>query len=510
MRFYFFILTILFLSAVNLKAEKTYLIGKVPNYKSLNQEIYMGKSMQVSFYNLIWQEEIESGIIQNDGTFQITFDLPFTQDIYIKSGAGQYIAYLASPGETIELNLEYQLTYQKYQGIPSPFYLPKFEDAFVGKSKIKQDKFFSFYYEWIIKKKIANQIVSEDRDFEKQIESINVKLNTYFKGKHYQKELYNWGYSHLFFSILRQNLDKKKKIDLKNLQYPSFENLISREFSFGLNRISNSVDVTFFEKYAESMNAKITKAILFDNTLSLTKKEKDLMQSFNPELQLSKEDSVIMKKLTSKIRNSDYLTEFRDSLFFHYKTKNLIEELPGNIADIIIAQQIIENLYPKKRCEYINEKSVKDFTISIIDKRETKPTLNIQDYLFPENRLISGIIENNKGKAIYVDIWATWCGGCRAEFPKYKEIIDKYGSKIKFVLLCVSSPEKTYLNVLNSLDFIADHYFVSSEQYEELRVNYKVSSLPHYIFIKPNGAVINKTYRPSNKTELFKLFDEVK
>lgn len=505
-----FTVLILFLIVFNVKAEKTYIIGKIPNYTSLDKDVYFSNSLQVSYYNLIWREEIESAIIENDGSFQISFDLSFSQDIYIKSGTGQYIAYLATLGEKIEINLEYELTNQKFQGLPSPFYLPKFKNAFVGKSKLKQNKFYEFYYGWIINGRIADQIISEKGNFEEQIELLKIKLNTYFEENPNQKDLYNWGYKSLFYSILMQNLDNEKKIDLKNLEYPSSKGVSSRAFLFGLNRISNSANATFFKKYAESMNTEVMKAILFDSTLNLTKKEKDLIQSFNPEQQLSEKDSSIMKRLSRKIGSSDYLTEFQDSLFFHFKSKNLIEELPRNIADILIAQQIIENLYPQKKCEYLNEKLIKNFTISIIEKRETKPNLNIHDYLFPENELISGIIENNKGKAIYVDIWATWCGGCRAEFPRYKEIIDKYGNEVKFVFLCVSSPEKTYLKVLNSLDFKAEHYFVSAKQYEELKVNYEVSSLPHYIFIKQNGTVINKTYRPSDKTELFKLFDEVK
>lgn len=505
----FTILT-LFLLAFNAKAEKTIIIGKISDYTSLDKNVYFSTSLQVSYYNTIWQEEIESAIIENDGSFQISFDLPFTQDIHIKSGTGNYIAYLATPGEKIELNLEYELTNQRYQGLPSPFYLPNFENAFVGKSKLKQDKFYKFYYDWIIKERIADQIVSENESIENQIEGLKERLNSYFQENPDLKDLYNWGYNDLFYSILMQNLDKGQNIDLKNLQYPSCIKVMSRQFSWGLNRISNSANVTFFKEYGEILNAKIKEAVLSDQTLQLSKKEKELIQSIDPELNLSEEDSLIMIQLAKKITSSDNLTDFQDSLLFHYKVKKLINELPVNIADIIIAQQIVDNTYPRKRCEYINEKVIKDFTISMIYEKETKPILKIEDYLFPENELISGIIEKNKGKAIYVDIWATWCGGCRAEFPKYKEIIDKYGNSVKFVFLCVSSPEKTYLNVLNSLNFNAEHYFVSSEQYEELKINYEVSSLPHYAFIKPDGTVINKTYRPSDKTELFRMFDDLK
>lgn len=49
-----FILGILFLVSVNLKAIETYPIRKVPNCNNRDQGDYMAKSMRVSYYNLFW------------------------------------------------------------------------------------------------------------------------------------------------------------------------------------------------------------------------------------------------------------------------------------------------------------------------------------------------------------------------------------------------------------------------------------------------------------------------
>jgi len=100
-------LIILNLVIIKSKAELTYVIGKVPNYNNLDQNVYMGRSISVCYYNLIWVEEIESGLIQQNGDFKVIFELPFAQDIYIKSGVGMYIASLVNPGDTIQLELEY-------------------------------------------------------------------------------------------------------------------------------------------------------------------------------------------------------------------------------------------------------------------------------------------------------------------------------------------------------------------------------------------------------------------
>ena len=155
------------------------------------------------------------------------------------------------------------------------------------------------------------------------------------------------------------------------------------------------------------------------------------------------------------------------------------------------------------------DKEIRNYAIKKIMKRtNSRQKLNIADYTFSQNKVISNLMKKNEGKAIYVDIWATWCGPCRSEFDHYPGIIEQYGDDIKFVFLCVKSPQKTYLNVLANLEFNASHYFLSAGQTEELFVNYNIQGLPHYLFIKPDGTVLNDTYRPSNDRQINDLFTE--
>ena len=41
-----------------------------------------------------------------------------------------------------------------------------------------------------------------------------------------------------------------------------------------------------------------------------------------------------------------------------------------------------------------------------------------------------------KGKYVYIDVWATWCGPCRAEIPHLKKLEEHFhGKNIEFVIL---------------------------------------------------------------------------
>ena len=39
------------------------------------------------------------------------------------------------------------------------------------------------------------------------------------------------------------------------------------------------------------------------------------------------------------------------------------------------------------------------------------------------------VLERMRGKVVYVDFWASWCGPCRRSFPWMNEMQQKYGEQ---------------------------------------------------------------------------------
>lgn len=117
-----------------------------------------------------------------------------------------------------------------------------------------------------------------------------------------------------------------------------------------------------------------------------------------------------------------------------------------------------------------------------------------------------------KGKYVYIDLWATWCGPCKAEIPHMKKIEEDYhGKNIVFISLSLDAPKdiqkwKDYVKKeqLKGIQIMADNAFKS-----DVAKNYDVNAIPRFLLFDTKGNIINAdALRPSNpelRTQLDKL-----
>jgi len=108
-------------------------------------------------------------------------------------------------------------------------------------------------------------------------------------------------------------------------------------------------------------------------------------------------------------------------------------------------------------------------------------------------QIMDSIMLSNKGKVVYLDCWATWCGPCKSEMPKSKELMEKMkGKDIAFVYLCLDSEEKIWKASLAELQLEGQHYFLTKEQSTDIRKVFQVNGIPHYFLINKQGTIIEK------------------
>lgn len=121
-------------------------------------------------------------------------------------------------------------------------------------------------------------------------------------------------------------------------------------------------------------------------------------------------------------------------------------------------------------------------------------------YVNIDNKKVS--LKDLRGKYVYIDVWATWCGPCKAEIPHLQKVEkDYHGKKIHFVSLSVDrqadKPKwEKYVkdNKLGGIQVIADKDFDS-----EFIKKYNIASIPRFILIDPNGKIVSgDALRPSD------------
>lgn len=107
-----------------------------------------------------------------------------------------------------------------------------------------------------------------------------------------------------------------------------------------------------------------------------------------------------------------------------------------------------------------------------------------------------------KGKYVYIDVWATWCGPCRAEIPSLQKVEEQFhGKNIEFVSISVDTDKdfekwKTFVTEkqLGGTQLFADKNWKSS-----FIEGFNINSIPRFLLISPEGIVIDSNAsRPSD------------
>lgn len=111
-------------------------------------------------------------------------------------------------------------------------------------------------------------------------------------------------------------------------------------------------------------------------------------------------------------------------------------------------------------------------------------------------------LEEFKGKYVYIDVWATWCGPCRAEIPFLQKVEEKYkGKNIEFISLSIDEAKdhEKWKKMVTDKQLGGVQVFADNNWNSAFVTAYGINSIPRFILIDPKGNVVDAdAKRPSD------------
>ena len=117
------------------------------------------------------------------------------------------------------------------------------------------------------------------------------------------------------------------------------------------------------------------------------------------------------------------------------------------------------------------------------------------------------IIDQHKGKVIYVDFWASWCKPCRESMAFATKLRNEYVNKnIVFIYLALNEQKKLWKDAIPQLGLNTNcyNYFIINPKNASIIKDLKVKTIPRYMVFNKQGELINQN-APSPESKEIKV-----
>ncbi len=193
--------------------------------------------------------------------------------------------------------------------------------------------------------------------------------------------------------------------------------------------------------------------------------------------------------------------------------------LKGKVYDYVASQTLQRNMSSVYKLddinklspyiEKLNDHSLRQKLRDVATDR-TKTAMGLQAghaspvFNLPDTSGVLHHLEAFKGKVVYVDLWASWCGPCRQEMPYLKKIYDQYKGNDKLQVVSIAAFDAK--NRKYRYDIIKKEgmeWLQLEDTNDAFAKAYQASFIPRYIIIDKEGRIVDSdAVRPSEPEKL--------
>lgn len=443
-----------------LHPERTVVAGRLKNLRPAD-----GRVVTVNYCDPLDNKDKVAREVSPDGTFHTSYPMCFSQNITVNYG-GRFINLFVHPSDSVFIEIDMD----RYRS-------GGFDGVIASGSNAGINNLLPAFYDYMCRLPIPkfdltlppDEFVSQLKGFLKQAQD---SIDRYAREKGLPPSLAEWGkrdvkyaYANYILDYGEDDLQARYKVftdPLFDLYDPAgFQSMM---FPYHLSAVAR----TIVQKTPEIMAA----ARAQDAGMALEAGLKEFL------------------KLPPSLARDYMLYSFLEQI--SKLQPGVADNLPeGVFSDVYFLQKLREKAAPPV-AEYKGEPLKGVSYLAEGNKVQEVPRADVIAYLAAKY----------PGKVLYIDVYATWCGPCRAEFAPAKELHKLFvGKDAVFVNLCLSSDTDKWIETVKQMDIEGENYYFDADATGLFMSAYGLSGYPSYMLVDKSGKVVtNKAPRPSNIT----------
>lgn len=115
----------------------------------------------------------------------------------------------------------------------------------------------------------------------------------------------------------------------------------------------------------------------------------------------------------------------------------------------------------------------------------------LNDVFLSENKeeiTLSEILQQYKGKTVFIDIWASWCKDCIVGMPKVQKLRER-NPDVVFLFLSLDKETESWKHGIEKYGVVGENYFIPSGWKGPFCSSIDLDWIPRYMVINSEGGI---------------------